>query len=496
MTAERRVVVTGLGATTPVGGTVPETWDAILAGRSGAKTMPFDWVEKYELPVKFAATIHTQPLRRADQGRGAPARPQRASTPSSPRARRGPTPAPRRSTRERLAACIGTGIGGVWTLLDQWDNLREKGPRRVFPLAVPMLMPNASSAAVSLGPRCPGRRPHPGLSLRLGSRGHGLRLRDDPHRSCRHRGRRWHRGGRPRAAHRRVRGDAGAVDPQRRPRARLPALRHRSRRVRPRRGCRGDRARGVRSRPRPVAPRSTPRSVAWACRPTLTTSRRRSPRAPALSRAMVEAVQRAGLTPKDIVHVNAHATSTPVGDVAESNAIRRAFGDDADGMPVSATKSMTGHLARCGRRARGRPHDPGPAPPARPGDDQPGRLRPRDQARRRARRGPQAAGRRHRRAEQLVRLRRAQRRGGLHLGLSPRPGAGPAVRTAWGPAPASVVRSASVARLTAPVSSRTAASVSCLRHQGVLGGRFVRSRTGTHGHERVIVIDGLVLLLG
>ena len=62
------------------------------------------------------------------------------------------------------------------------------------------------------------------------------------------------------------------------------------------------------------------------------------------SRAMVDAVERAGLSASDIVHVNAHATSTPVGDIAESNAIRRAFGETADGMCVSATKSMTGHL--------------------------------------------------------------------------------------------------------------------------------------------------------
>ena len=62
------------------------------------------------------------------------------------------------------------------------------------------------------------------------------------------------------------------------------------------------------------------------------------------SRAMREAVERAGLTDADIVHINAHATSTPVGDVAEANAIRRAFGAAADGMCVSATKSMTGHL--------------------------------------------------------------------------------------------------------------------------------------------------------
>lgn len=62
------------------------------------------------------------------------------------------------------------------------------------------------------------------------------------------------------------------------------------------------------------------------------------------SRAMNEAVQRAGLSHKDVAHINAHATSTPVGDIAESNAIRRTFGDATDNIAVTATKSMTGHL--------------------------------------------------------------------------------------------------------------------------------------------------------
>ncbi len=62
------------------------------------------------------------------------------------------------------------------------------------------------------------------------------------------------------------------------------------------------------------------------------------------ARAMLEAIATAGATPADIAHINAHATSTPVGDVAEANAIRRAFGELAGAIPVSATKSMTGHL--------------------------------------------------------------------------------------------------------------------------------------------------------
>ena len=62
------------------------------------------------------------------------------------------------------------------------------------------------------------------------------------------------------------------------------------------------------------------------------------------ARAMLFAVERADLSPTDIIHINAHATSTPVGDVAEYNAIKRAFGDHTENMSVTATKSMTGHL--------------------------------------------------------------------------------------------------------------------------------------------------------
>ena len=147
--SSRRVVVTGLGATTPVGGNVQDTWDAILAGRSGARPMPYDWVAQHQLPVTFAATLAVPTadvLSKVEVRRNDP------STQAALVAAReawADAGAPEVEP-ERLAVCLGTGIGGVQTLLDQWDVLREKGPRRVFPLAVPMLMANGPAAAVSL----------------------------------------------------------------------------------------------------------------------------------------------------------------------------------------------------------------------------------------------------------------------------------------------------------------------------------------------------------
>jgi len=342
MTEQRRVVVTGLGATTPVGGTAPQTWEAVLAGRSGARTMPFEWVEKYDLPVKFAATIHTDPgevLSKVEVRRNDPSGQYALIASREAWADAGePDVDPL-----RLAACIGTGIGGVWTLLNAWDTLREKGPRRVFPLAVPMLMPNTSSAAVSLdrGARAGAHTPVSACASGLEAMAYAADMI---------------RTGRADIAV--AGGTEAAVHPL--PIAGFAAMQALStRNDEPEKASRpydtgrdgfvlGEGA-GVMvleeyesAKARGATIYAELAGVGMSADSHHITAP--EPEGAGAARAMQEAVRSAGLTPKDIVHINAHATSTPVGDVAESNAIRRAFGDDADGMPVSATKSMTGHL--------------------------------------------------------------------------------------------------------------------------------------------------------
>ena len=342
MTATRRVVVTGLGATTPVGATVAETWDAILAGRSGARTMTFDWVEKYDLPVHFAATIKTPPsevLSKVETRRLDPSAQYAMIASREAWADAGsPEVEP-----ERLAVAIGTGIGGVWTLLDQWDNLREKGPRRVFPLAVPMLMANSPAGNVSLelGARAGAHSTVSACASGAEAMGFALEMI---------------RSGRADVVV--AGGTEAAVHPL--PFAGFAAMQALSKRNdEPERASRpydtgrdgfvlGEGAAVIVLESEEHAKARGARIYAELAGVGMSADSHHiaapEPEGAGASRAMVEAVERADLTAADIVHINAHATSTPVGDVAESNAIRRAFGDAADGMPVSATKSMTGHL--------------------------------------------------------------------------------------------------------------------------------------------------------
>src|ERR1044072_5457265 len=146
-----RVVVTGLGTTSPVGGDVPTTWDALVNGRSGVRHIEADWVE--DLPVKIAGMAAAEPTEGLERVQARPM--DRGTQPAVVAALEawqdsGLADAGDDLDRDRLGVAMATGIGGVHTLLSNYDVLKEKGPRRVSPLAVPMLMPNAPAAQISL----------------------------------------------------------------------------------------------------------------------------------------------------------------------------------------------------------------------------------------------------------------------------------------------------------------------------------------------------------
>ncbi|MBK8469228.1 MAG: beta-ketoacyl-ACP synthase II [Actinomycetales bacterium] len=337
-----RIVVTGLGATTPVGGTVPKSWASILAGRSGARALEFDWVSQYELPVTFAAQIQTPPdqvLAKVETRRLDPSSQYALIAAREAWADAGsPEVAP-----ERLAVAVGSGIGGVWTLLSQWDTLREKGPRRVYPLAVAMLMPNGPAAAISLDLGARAGAHTPVSACASGAEGMGWAVQ-------------LIRSGRADVVV--AGGTEAAVHPL--PIAGFAAMQALS--------TRNDDPTAA-SRPYDtgrdgfvlgegaaiIVLESYEHAVARGARIYAELAgvgmsadahhiTAPEPEGAGASRAMLEAVTSAGASVADIAHINAHATSTPIGDIAEANAIRRAFGDLAAGIPISATKSMTGHL--------------------------------------------------------------------------------------------------------------------------------------------------------
>ena len=339
---EPRIVVTGLGTTNPLGGTTPETWEAILAGESGARTLTQDWVEGYGLPVTFAASIKHDPaesLARVETRRLDP-----SSQYAMIAAREAWGDAGKPEVEpERLAVAIGTGIGGVHTLLTQYDVLKEKGPRRVYPLTVPMLMPNAASGNVSLelGARAGAHTTVSACSSGAEAMGYAAEMI---------------RSGRADGAV--AGGTEAAIHPL--PIAGFAAAQTLSKRnddptaaSRPYDSDRdgfllGEGAAVIvlesleRAQARGATIYAELAGLGMSSDAYHITAG--DPEGSGAARAMLESIDRAGLGTSDICHINAHATSTPVGDVAEYNAIKRAFGDRSDQIPVTATKSMTGHL--------------------------------------------------------------------------------------------------------------------------------------------------------
>ena len=334
------VVVTGLGMTTPVGGDVASSWSAILAGQSGVRPIDAEWIA--EQPSRVAGQLAVEPsevltkveTRRLDRSQQAAVIAAREAWQDAG----APAVEP-----ERLGTVIGTGIGGVTSLLDAYDTLNERGWSRVSPHMVTMIMPNGPAAVVGLeiGARAGVHSPVSacasgaeaianaarmirdgradvvltggteavicGITMAGFSAMRALSTRNDD----------------PTAASRPYDTDrdgfvmgegAGMVVLESRDHAK----------------ARGASIYGVYGG---AGMTSDGHHIAQP-----------DPEGGGAARAMTAALADAGVSAADVHHVNAHATSTPQGDIAEAVAIRRALGSDADQALVTGTKSMTGHL--------------------------------------------------------------------------------------------------------------------------------------------------------
>lgn len=338
----RKIVVTGVGATTPLGGDVQSTWRALLAGESGITTIDKEWVAQYELPVTFAGqakvpaseVLTPQEAKRLDpssQFALIAAREAWADAGS-------PSVEP-----ERLAVEYATGIGGVWTLLDAFETLKERGPRRVLPMTIPMLMPNGPAAAIGMD---------------IAARG-GVRTAVSACASSTEA-----------IANAITRLQSGEIDvvvaggcesgihPL--PIAAFAAMHALSRNnenpagaSRPYDTARdgfvmGEGAGAMVLETEEHALARGAKIYAELVGGSVTSDAHHitapDPEGTGAARAVLAALKQANAKVEDVVHINAHATSTPVGDIAEYTALRRVFGDHLDNIAVSATKSSTGHL--------------------------------------------------------------------------------------------------------------------------------------------------------
>ena len=339
-----RVVVTGLGVTSPVGGDVPSTWEALIDGRSGVRHIEADWVE--ELPVKIAGVAAVEPTEVLERVKAR--RLDRVSQFAMVAALEawrdsGLAEAGDDLDRDRVGVAMATGIGGVHTLLSNYDALKEKGPRRVSPLAVPMLMPNAPAANVSLelGARAAANTPISACasgneavamaidSIRLGradvvvAGGSEAAIHPLPMAAFANMMALSKNAGDPATVSRPwdtardgfVLGEGAGV-------LVLESEEH-------------AKARGARIYAEVLGAGITADSHDIA---------QPDPKGRGGSRAILRALEEAQIGAEMIHHVNAHATSTPLGDIAEGLMLHATLGKHVEQVVVTSTKSMTGHL--------------------------------------------------------------------------------------------------------------------------------------------------------
>lgn len=340
MSAHTRVVVTGLGLVTPLGTDVASTWQAVLAGKSGVRALHEDWA--VDLSSKVAGAIDADLSSVLDKV--AARRMDRSTQFAVVAAKQAVADADVLANVDpiRLGVAFGTGIGGLSTVMQQMQILNERGPDRINPLTVPMIMPNAAAALIELeiGAQAGAHAPVSACATSAEAIAWGTQMIRDN-----------------RADVVVVGGTEAVIN--RLAMAAFSAMRAMS--------TRNDDP-ATASRPYDLGRDGFVMSEGAGAlvleRLTHATARGANiyaeiagfgmtsdahhiaapdPAGAGAARAMLAAVADAGATTTDVLHLNAHATSTPLGDIAEAAAVRKAFGSHTDQIAVTAPKSSIGH---------------------------------------------------------------------------------------------------------------------------------------------------------
>ncbi len=341
---KRRVVVTGMGAITPVGNDVATTWRSLIEGKSG--TAPITKFDASKFPVRFAAEVKGfNPLdfmdrkeaKRADQyTQYAVAAARQAMTDARLVERNGMDP-------DRIGVIIGSGIGGLKSFEEQHDVYRERGVGKISPFFIPMFIADIAAGIVSMMFNAKG--PNYATVSACATSAHAI---GDAYRTIQY-------------------GDAdimitGGAEATVTPMAiggfaNMKALSERNdspeTASRPFDATRDGFVMGegagvliLEEREHALArgAKIYAEIVGYGATGDAYHLTAPAPDGEGAQRAMKRALKDAGLEPKDIQYINAHGTSTPANDFNETRAIKAVFGDEAKKVNVSSTKSATGHM--------------------------------------------------------------------------------------------------------------------------------------------------------
>ncbi|MCY0877277.1 MAG: beta-ketoacyl-ACP synthase II [Firmicutes bacterium] len=337
----RRVVVTGMGAVSPIGVGTQAFWDGIVEGRSGVRLL--DRFDTSDFSTKIAATVedfNAEDYVDRKEARKMDRFAQFAVAASSMAMQQSglqitPEVAP------RVGVYIGSGIGGLMTLEEQHKTLMERGPKRVSPFFIPMMIGNMASGQVSILFGAQGPNSAPVSACATGSNAIGdafsiIQRGDADAMIC---------------------GGAEATITPLALAGFCSAKAMSERNDEPSRASRpfdagrdgfimGEGAGVLILEEREFALSRGAHILAEVVGYGMSGDAFHlvQPNSQGAVRAMTSALRRAELTPDAIGYINAHGTSTPVGDISETKAIKDVFGEYAMKLPVSSTKSMTGHL--------------------------------------------------------------------------------------------------------------------------------------------------------